>query len=206
MRRFPAFWLPGLCLLGTGCGPFLNATRTLVIEPLHYCERGENLEELLRDRKLAENAWQGVAGCSPHPAYAPDYERGFKDGFADYLYAGGTGEPPPLPPRDYWELRYKSPEGRQAVEDWFAGFRHGAAAARASGFRQFVTVPASVPPPGPPGAPPAAAVGGAPPEPDGLPVLPPPRPLMPPANGGAGADPMTQPASPPGPPAPASGN
>src|SRR5256885_13183468 len=40
--------------------------------------------------------------------------------------------PPPLPPRSYWKTQYESPEGREAVRDWFAGFRFGVAADRKS--------------------------------------------------------------------------
>src|SRR5262249_39466700 len=88
-----------------------------------------------------------------HP-YSPDFQQGFLCGFADYLYAGGTGNPPPLPPRGYWKSEYETPEGRQAVQDWFEGFRTGAARARASGYRELVTVPISALPPPPPLPPP----------------------------------------------------
>src|SRR5439155_20779353 len=95
---------------------------------------------------LAEAAWQEITKANPDPSYSPDYVCGFKDGFADFLYAGGTGEPPPLPPRQYWKIKYETAEGHQAIEDWFAGFRHGASVAQTTGYRQWVTIPSSLPP------------------------------------------------------------
>ena len=66
---------------------------------------------------------------------------GFSDG--DYLEAGGTGQPPAMPPRRYWKAVYQSPEGRLAVQDWYRGFAYGAEMAKASGYRQLVTIPLS---------------------------------------------------------------
>ena len=57
---------------------------------------------------------------------------------------GGCGEPPPVPPRRYWKNAYQTPQGHQAIQDWFAGFRNGASDAEASGWRHFATVPSSV--------------------------------------------------------------
>jgi hypothetical protein len=77
--------------------------------------------------------------------YSRDYARGFLKGFEDYVYAGGNGLPPPVPPPRYWGIYYQTPEGHQAIEDWFAGFRHGTEAARDSGYREQVLVPLSRP-------------------------------------------------------------
>jgi hypothetical protein len=136
----------GVCAVGQGCGPLATATRVIVIEPIHYCMTGDNIVETHRNYRLAEETWEGITKAEPDHDYSSDYVAGFKDGFSDYLYAGGTGEPPPLPPRHYWRNRYETPEGHQAIDDWFAGFRHGAAVALLSGNRQWVTVPSSLPP------------------------------------------------------------
>jgi hypothetical protein len=106
----------------------------------------ETVREQQRERELAAAAWARYAAASEHP-YIEDFAEGFKAGFADYLYAGGTGEPPPLPPKRYWASRYESAEGAEVVRRWYAGWRAGAAEARASGLRQFVTLLS--PPPDP---------------------------------------------------------
>ncbi|MCA9140185.1 MAG: hypothetical protein KDB00_25610 [Planctomycetales bacterium] len=77
------------------------------------------------------------------PPFSIDHERGFEDGFVDYLVYGGTGNPPPLPPRRYWWSDCGGVNGCNAIQEWFKGFEHGAAVAKASGCRQCVTVPLS---------------------------------------------------------------
>jgi hypothetical protein len=134
---------------------------------------------------LADRAWKEVRKSNPETAYSIYYARGFRDGYMDYLNEGGDGEPPPVPPPCYWSSLYHSPAGHQAVEDWFAGFRHGAALAKASGYRANIVVAVSDLGPGAnagPAAPPdafAAEPGPAGVEPAPAEVLPPPRPLAP---------------------------
>ncbi|MEX2140281.1 MAG: hypothetical protein WD894_13535 [Pirellulales bacterium] len=89
---------------------------------------------------MAEDAWVQIEGANPSLAYSPDYELGFRDGFTDYLDAG-PGNLPVLPPRHYWKGRFQTPTGHQAILDWYAGFRHGAQVAAATGYRQYVTLP-----------------------------------------------------------------
>jgi hypothetical protein len=107
-------------------------------------ESAEDLSESIRNRRWAAQAWDQTRDRSPETAYSPDYERGFEDGFTHYLYRGGTGEPPPLPPRRYRWLRYQTPQGYRAIEDWYAGFRQGADVARQSGYRRWVTGPSAL--------------------------------------------------------------
>jgi hypothetical protein len=145
MRMRFALGILGTCFMNVGCGPFAYATRVLVVEPIHYCRTADDILERHRNYKLAEDTWQALAHADPGQPYSPDYVTGFKDGFADYLQAGGSGEPPPLPPRHYWKMAYETPQGHQAIEDWFAGFRLGAALARESGYREWVTIPSSSP-------------------------------------------------------------
>jgi hypothetical protein len=142
-----ALGILGLCLTSIGCGPLAHAIQIVVVEPIQYCQTADDFLENRRNYKLAEEAWQELAQANPGHPSSPDYVNGFMDGFADYLYAGGTGEPPPLPPRQYWRITYETPEGHQAIQDWFAGFRHGAAIARESGYREGVTIPSSLPSP-----------------------------------------------------------
>jgi hypothetical protein len=106
------------------------------------CQAVEDHAERQRNKKWAAAAWRDVHAQAP--GLSADYGAGFREGFAQYLYQGGNGEPPLLPPPHYRKLRYQTPEGYQAIADWFAGYRHGAAVAHDGGFRQWVTGPSSL--------------------------------------------------------------
>jgi hypothetical protein len=160
MKR--ALWLLGLGALASGCSLVGNATHNVVLETRQYLD---TRAEEARNRRWADTAWEEVRQSGHPESPSDDYADGFKAGFADYLFAGGTGEPPPLPPHRYWTQRYQTPAGDAAIQDWFAGFRHGAATARDGGFRRWVTLS----PPRPPPLGPAVV-----PEPA---VLPPPTPI-----------------------------
>ncbi len=132
--------------LQTGCGLGKQVTENIVIHPLQWNRYSDSLARHCRDKSLAEEAWEEV--CSRDgDVYSRHYRRGFFEGFNDFLDAGGTGDPPVLPPRNYWGVYFQNPEGHQAIEDWFEGFRHGASIARASGVRNYVTMPLSSYPP-----------------------------------------------------------
>jgi hypothetical protein len=156
----------GLSLFGSGC-TFLCDTTRLVIHKVK--ESVEDHRERRRDRRWAEDAWELACATNRGQPLSDDYGRGFKDGFAEYLYKGGSGEPPLIPPPQYRALRYQSPRGYLTVQDWFAGYRHGASAARASGFRQLVTGPTSLLSDG--GQPCAGQLLGPPPALLGQPVM-----------------------------------
>jgi hypothetical protein len=74
----------------------------------------------------------------------PDYARGFRAGYAEYLFSGTTA-PPPLAPAAYRTFGCQTPEGYRAMEEWFAGYNHGVAVAVASGYRRWITCPVSPP-------------------------------------------------------------
>jgi hypothetical protein len=139
----------------------------------------DNVLTCLRNRRLANEAWTQAQGADPGHGYSKDYARGFTDGFADYLDTGGCGGPPPLPARRYWLLHYRTPQGHAAINDWFAGFQHGVAAAQESGYRRWVTVPSPAPGPEILHPPPPPPPNGLPSPPGGEPVLPFPRQLLP---------------------------
>lgn len=172
MRCTHLLWLGLLPLAALGCQELplgsgfeicRYASRNLYEAPV---DARDDCLERMRYRHLGEAAWEQV--CAENPGqYSVHYGRGFVDGFADFVYAGGTGEPPAVPPWRYRKAVYETPEGVQAVEDWFAGFRHGAAAAQASGLRSLVIVPVSVPAP--------QAWAAPPPPAEPLEGLPPPR-------------------------------
>ena len=130
---------------------FRLAKRTVQIEPRFYEYIKSDRVAQREARLLAEQAWGEIAHAVPNAS--PDYENGFTEGFADYLYRGGSGEPPLVPPRGYWSLRFLNPQGKMVVEEWFAGFRHGAENCKARGIRDMWVVPTSfVPEPDPPSA------------------------------------------------------
>ena len=166
-----------LAAAASGCSLLSDGARTLVIEPLHYCNPLDKWVTRSRHQALANSAWDELLCEQPGP-FSADNERGFKEGFVDYLDFGGTGEPPPIPPRRYWNDRYRTPEGRRAVEDWFAGFRFGALEAQTSGCREYATVPTSIPFPCDMGPTDSAAASGPALEPIPIPV---PTPSLPPA-------------------------
>jgi hypothetical protein len=89
-----------------------------------------------RMRKLAESAF-AMRGVPASEAF----HDGFVEGFVDYIEAGGTGEPPYLPPFRYRLTEHRTPEGLAAIRDWYAGFREGSGAAKASGLRELNYIP-----------------------------------------------------------------
>jgi hypothetical protein len=137
--------LLGLCAVTAGCSLIEGAGRTLIVEPYEYCYYLGRHQERHRDYQMAARAWAQLAASHPDQTYSPDFARGFQEGYADYLFAGGNGQPPYIAPRRYWKIDYQSPQGTAAVNDWFAGFRLGAATAAGSGQRQFITVPSTGP-------------------------------------------------------------
>jgi hypothetical protein len=182
MRKTLALAIVGLCLLSGGCsGPITLAARTVVIEPIHDWARADNVIEHHRDYRLAEGTWRELVKADPDHVFSSDFVQGFKDGFADYVYAGGTGEPPPLPPRYYWKTRYETPQGHQAIADWFAGFRLGAELARESGYRELVMIPSSTLPMEALSPALSPRVPASPTAPGSETLLPPPRKLTPPS-------------------------
>jgi hypothetical protein len=142
MRVKLVLYVIGVCIACQGCAPLWHVTRTSILQPLVYPRWLNEIIDCEHDRKLAKAAWADFS-CTAPTAYSSDFKHGFQDGFADYLFWGGTGAPPPVPPRCYWNAKYETPEGQQAIQDWFAGFRAGAERAHESGYRNMVIVPAS---------------------------------------------------------------
>ncbi len=185
MRRRMALAAVALGTVSAGCGTLgEDLARNVTEAPL---QAADECRPSLRDRQFARAAWLGVRGAHANQPYAPDYADGFQAGFAEYLDVGGNGQPPSVPPFRYRRARYQTPEGHQAIEEWFDGYREGAAAAQASGLREQNVIPLSAPPINAVAAKPGAAAPPVPPE--TAPELPPPRPVGPAA-----------PAPPPSPP------
>lgn len=138
MKLKASMLLLGLCTLSAGCVYYVNAARNLTHAPI---DAVDEFSVRLRNKRLAKEAWLAVSQTDPPHEYSVDYERGFKEGFADYLYAGGKGIPPEVPPYCYRKSDHNTPDGVRAVQDWYAGFRHGASVARESGDRDLAVLP-----------------------------------------------------------------
>ncbi len=139
------------CLSTTGCSLtsethrlIFLAKRTTKLEPRRFpYVRDEKLSQM-RNHSLAKRVWHDIVAGSPPHSFSDHYARGFIIGFADYLYRGGSGEPPLVPPRDYWHAGYQTVQGKQAIQQWFEGFRHGGQECEARGYRELVVTPSSM--------------------------------------------------------------
>ncbi|MCS6976314.1 MAG: hypothetical protein NZM31_04795 [Gemmatales bacterium] len=143
MNLLRLFLLMTALLPASGC-LILAGARNLLVEPVAAFTL--DCLEAKRNEALAVAAWKQVLQENPGAEFSVHYAEGFRQGFVDYLNAGGTGAPPPVPPRKYWGVRYETPEGHAAMQDWFAGFRHGADTAAQSGYREFIVLPTPIPP------------------------------------------------------------
>jgi hypothetical protein len=122
---------------------FFLAKRTTKLEPRYFPYlRNERLSRM-RNYALARRVWSEVSEDRPE-AYSKHYAKGFVSGFTDYMFRGGTGSPPLIPPRAYWQMGYETPGGKQAIHDWYAGFQHGAEECKLRGHRDLVVVPSSL--------------------------------------------------------------
>ena len=144
----------------TGCQLAGNAVKNVNYE--FELATAEILERCNYE-KLAQASWQTLR---PPQTVPKEYAQGFKDGFVDYLQFGGSGQPPYVPPKRFWGPHYRTPEGYQANENWFAGFHLGTAMAQQSGYRKWVTLPSA-----PPTALPPPVLPPAPVQPVPVPVV-----------------------------------
>lgn len=96
-------------------------------------------------RRLAQKlATQYSAMGGEQCTTQPDYLIGFEDGIVDYLTYGGDQRPPLLPPRRYWNLKYRDADGQSAGQHWLAGCAQGREYAEQLGLRSMKTVASSV--------------------------------------------------------------
>jgi hypothetical protein len=130
----------GLCTLTSGCGMYEYLVINLWEGPINCFDEGNQRR---RTREQAEEALGEYLGHHPEHPYSDEFADGFVAGFRSFLDYGGEGQPPPVPPWRYRHTRDLTPEGKPMVQEWFVGYRQGAAAARASGLRQFNVVPGS---------------------------------------------------------------
>jgi hypothetical protein len=140
MRLAFTTMLFGLSLLGSGCALVVDANRNVVRS---ICKPIEEHQEIARNRRWADITWKSVCAAEPG-SHSSDYASGFKDGYAEYLFRGGDGAPPLIAPQRYRHVKYQTPAGTAAIQDWFHGYRHGAAVARDSGARRWITGPSAL--------------------------------------------------------------
>jgi hypothetical protein len=144
MRLRSAFVAAALGAASTGCSTFWTDTLRNVVEaPI---QGADDCLTVRRNERLADEAWRQVVKSNPEVKFSPDRGDGFKTGFADYLYVGGNGQPPAVPPFRYRLERYQTAQGHVAIMEWYDGYREGSAAARASGLREVIVLPLAAPP------------------------------------------------------------
>ena len=146
MRLKPYLALLGLCAVAPGCTPLKNVAETMICEPAAYCLGMDDFVCRCRNRQLADEAWYHFQSALPDCQYSDDFADGFVAGYADYLNNGGNGDPPAVPPFCYRTVKYQTPEGVEAINQWYAGWRHGTLMAKASGMRELEVIPLSAPP------------------------------------------------------------
>lgn len=73
------------------------------------------------------------------------FRKGFECAYVD-IATGSSGVTPAIPPRHYWGWAFRSPAGYTSSEEWFSGYRTGAAIAEQEGLKQFRNIPMSTMP------------------------------------------------------------
>lgn len=109
------------------------------------CATTQDYHYYLVQHSRAASAWKQTYGRLSHEC-SRDYKDGWKQGYYD-LSIGQCEEPPPVPPHKYWNPKYQSLEGKQAIADWYSGWQDGAAAAVQDGTPYFHEVAVSPTPP-----------------------------------------------------------
>ena len=140
--HFAVFCL--LAITSTGCTPWQLAKRTMHSELQQFPRVTEGKLSVRQYKKWARTEWKKYAAENPGETHSSDYVSGFLQGFTQFVYAGGTTDPPPMPPRKYWKLGYRNHAGSAAVQDWYNGYSHGAKTARDKEYRKRAVVPSSL--------------------------------------------------------------
>jgi hypothetical protein len=99
-------------------------------------------EVSLRNKVLAQHAWNNWSWCYEDLDHPFHFAKGFKAGYRNIL-DGGNGCQPTLPPRCYWKPCFQTPEGQCKIHAWFDGFSHGALAAKQDGHGNLSQIPIS---------------------------------------------------------------
>jgi hypothetical protein len=127
-----------------GCSPWQLAHRTLHTELNEFPRVTDGRLSSRQYCRWAKQEWRKFASEHPEATHSSDYISGFIYGFRSYVYAGGSTDPPSIPPSRYWRIGFRNERGDQAVRDWYEGYSHGALTAKEKGYRDRVTVPSSL--------------------------------------------------------------
>ena len=133
--------LLAVLFLSPGCSVLYLVKRTLKYEPRDFDLTLDEAAACKQYAIWADEAWGSFLDTAPEVSISPSFERGFRDGFVDFVFAGGSGDAPPIPPRRFWRTMYRNPAGDQSIGDWTEGFRAGATVARDGGYRARALVP-----------------------------------------------------------------
>lgn len=107
------------------------------------CAGLQDTEYAVSNWTRAECYWIGTGTFSERFQHSSDYAKGWKKGFYDAA-TGKACNDPAVPPPCYWAAKYQTCEGRNAILDWYSGYRSGAAVARSKGYPSFHDVPVGV--------------------------------------------------------------
>lgn len=140
MRLYAIVAVVALSLGSSGCGIIKYSALNTVVAPARLVNECRNRNE---ECAAADVAWKQVQAACPDGRASKAYAKGFKKGFVEYLDANGNHQPPGMPPLWLRTMPFESPAGHQAIEDWYAGYRHGAQVAHDSGIRRWIVVPPS---------------------------------------------------------------
>jgi hypothetical protein len=138
--------LLNIALLATsqgGCSVCHNAHRTVIEEPSRFSWKHDRARSRELYSRWADQEWR-ARGRAEASCDSPTYRAGFQEGFVEYVFAGGNGEPPAVPPREFWNAELRNERGQSLADLWFAGYRHGASVARDGGYRDMVVVRSSL--------------------------------------------------------------
>ena len=122
-RRLVLIAMCVVSLCSSGCTLFRG-----VREQVAYNDGVNDFVLGWRNSVWARQAWYERAEHFVGQPHLAVFGAGFRAGYKD-VASGGSGCPPPLPPRKYWSWQYQTPEGQAKVAAWFSGYPHGARAA-----------------------------------------------------------------------------
>lgn len=98
-----------------------------LVIPMVGCANLHDVRYELSQKSRTLSAWRSFPDCAKdNQNYPKDYERGWKDGFYD-VTTGGTGCPPVVAPRCYWEPSQILDHCDNRRNAYYSGFQDGAA-------------------------------------------------------------------------------